>query len=144
MLAALKQAVAIFSRQRMSSIKALAAKKATDGESLIDSDYSAHYSGGKSYGSLLTFLTLFSTLFSGYTVLGVPQEGADLGFFALRWMYVAFPATAALAMFVPRLRRLAVERHYNSLGDLIADRYVLAFLSLLPSVAILLIMSCTL
>ena len=112
--------VAILSRQRMSVIKA--SQKYVDEESRRKADYSTHYAGGKSYGSIILFLTLFSTLFSGYTVLGVPQEATDLGFFSLRWMYVVVPATVALAMFVPRMRRLAIARNYDSLGDLITDR----------------------
>lgn len=116
--------IAVLARQRVKEI----ARVHTE-----ITDYTAHYTGGKSYGSVVTFLTMFSTIFSGYTVLGVPQEGNDLGWFALRWVFIILPGMLAVVLFFPRLRRLAVARNYDSLGDLIVDRYNNKMVTLLMS-----------
>ena len=47
---------------------------------------SAHYLGGRQFGPLLTAGTTFASLFSGYTVIGVPNEAYNVGWSALRWM----------------------------------------------------------
>ena len=47
---------------------------------------SAHYLGGRQFGQLMTAGTTFASLFSGYTVIGVPNEAYKSGWSALRWM----------------------------------------------------------
>jgi Na+/proline symporter len=47
---------------------------------------SAHYLGGKDFGPWMTAGTIFASLFSGYTVIGVPNEAYNTGWAALRWM----------------------------------------------------------
>lgn len=40
-----------------------------------------HYLGGRSFGPLVTGATIFASLFSGYTVVGVPNESFQRGFY---------------------------------------------------------------
>ena len=73
-----------------------------------DASYRQHFLGSKGYGSILLFLTLFSTIYSGYTLVGVPTEASKLGFFATRWLSSAPMVGIATIIFVPRIRRLSV------------------------------------
>ena len=40
----------------------------------VSDKLSSHYLGGRSFGPLLTAGTVFASLFSGYTVVGIPNE----------------------------------------------------------------------
>jgi len=86
-----------------------------------DGHLQAHFGG--SYGTAMLLLTTFSTTFSGYTVTGIPQEAYERGFVSLRWMGVSMVGVAGMLLVFPRLRRLAVERGYQSPNDFITDRY---------------------
>ena len=44
----------------------------------ISDTLSAHYLGGRTFGRLLTAGTTFASIFSGYTVIGIPQEAYNL------------------------------------------------------------------
>ena len=46
----------------------------------------AHYLGGREFGPLLTAGTIFASFFSGYTVVGIPNEAYKNGWIALRWI----------------------------------------------------------
>jgi len=94
-------------------------QKAAEG----DEAYEMFYLGGKSYGSVLLFLTLFSTIFSGYTVIGVPNEASSLGYFAVRWLTSAPWVGLAVLTYSPRGRRLSVARKYLSPNDVTTDRF---------------------
>ncbi|CAB9516352.1 Sodium/proline symporter [Seminavis robusta] len=59
----------------------------------VSDKLSSHYLGGRSFGPLLTAGTVFASLFSGYTVVGIPNEAYKLGWYAIRWM----PTTALIA-----------------------------------------------
>ena len=57
-----------------------------------EAEYRWHFLSGKGYGSIIVFLTLFSTVYGGYTIVGVPNEASNLGYFlqlggsqALQW-----------------------------------------------------------
>jgi Na+/proline symporter len=84
---------------------------------------SAHYLGGRSFGPLVTAGTIFASLFSGYTAIGIPNEAYNKGWTALRWM----PTTAAIVMgyfgTALRLRKLSLIRNHQSPVDFITDRY---------------------
>jgi Na+/proline symporter len=82
---------------------------------------SAHYLGGRSFGPLVTAGTIFASLFSGYTAIGIPNEAYNKGWTALRWM----PTTAAIVMgyfgTALRLRKLSLIRNHQSPVNFITD-----------------------
>ena len=47
---------------------------------------SSHFLGDKNTGSILLLLTTFSTTFSGYTMVGVPEQAYLNGFLGLAWL----------------------------------------------------------
>lgn len=78
---------------------------------------------GGSFGAPALVLTTFSTVYSGFTVTGIPSEAFRKGFFSLRWVGATLVIVVAMLFFYPRLRRLAVERKYQSPNDFVTDRY---------------------
>ena len=82
-----------------------------------------HFMATGHFGTVVLTLTLFSTAFSGYTVVGVPQEASEVGWVALRWAAIGVPINLAVLLFYPRLRRIGVVRKYNSPTDIISDRF---------------------
>ena len=94
----------------------------------VSDKLSSHYLGGRSFGPLLTAGTVFASLFSGYTVVGIPNEAYKLGWYALRWM----PTTALIGFSYYgtglRLRKASMVRNHQSPVDLITDRYQSQFL----------------
>lgn len=42
----------------------------------------SHYLGGRSFGEFTIAATVFASLFSGYTVIGIPNESFRRGFYA--------------------------------------------------------------
>eukprot|EP00931_Biecheleriopsis_adriatica_P051595 TRINITY_DN29943_c0_g1_i1.p1 TRINITY_DN29943_c0_g1~~TRINITY_DN29943_c0_g1_i1.p1 ORF type:complete len:680 (+),score=114.29 TRINITY_DN29943_c0_g1_i1:243-2042(+) len=71
----------------------------------------------------MLLLTTFSTVYSGFTVTGIPAEAYKRGFVSLRWIGATLVIVAGMLLLYPRLRRLAVERGYTSPNDFIRDRY---------------------
>jgi len=93
---------------------------------------SAHFGG--SFNPVFLTLTLIASIFSGYTVTGIPAEAYRAGFGSLRWLPGAFVIALAYLLFAPRLRRLAVERSYSSPNDFIKDRFRSPLLTLMCTV----------
>merc|ERR1719230_688021 len=93
--------------------------------------YASHYVGSKSFGWVVSFMSLFSTIYSGYTINGVPTEAAGLGFYSVRWLTSVPFIWAAFLLFIPRLRRTSITRNYTSPTDMITDRFNNRFLSFL-------------
>lgn len=89
----------------------------------VSDHLSSHYLGGRSFGPLLTAGTVFASLFSGYTVVGIPNEAYKLGWYALRWL----PTTALIGFGYYgtglRLRKASMVRNHQSPVDMITDRY---------------------
>ena len=81
----------------------------------------AHFSG--SFGKFTLMLTTFSTIYSGYTVTGIPEEAFNRGYISLRWIGATLVIVAGMLLLYPRLRRLSVERSYTSPFDFISDRF---------------------
>jgi len=81
----------------------------------------AHYTG--TYHPCLIALTIFSTAFSGYTVIGVPQTTQENGWYVLQFFSGVCAQSLAMLIFFPRLRRIGIERGYLSPTDFVSDRY---------------------
>ena len=65
----------------------------------------AHYLGGRSLGPLVTAGTVFASLFSGYAVVGIPNEAFRTGWQALRWIPQGAAYSAGVAGCGLRLRK---------------------------------------
>jgi len=102
-----------------------------DSEADESKAYSAHFMGSKSFGWLISVLTFFSTIYSGYTINGVPSEAGSLGFYSVRWLTSIGTVFVASLVFLPRLRRTSVVRNHTSPNDLVTDRYDNKILSML-------------
>lgn len=101
---------------------------------------SAYYLGGRSFGPLLTAGSLFATLYSGYTISGIPNEAFRTGWMALHWMPMFFTVAIALMGTGYRLRKAGAARNHSSPVDFITDRYqshvlryTIVFLQILPT-----------
>jgi Na+/proline symporter len=97
-------------------------------------EYSSHYVGNKSFGWLIISMSQFATIFSGYTVIGVPREVAQLGFLGLRHLVGAPFIMLGALLLAPRVRRLSVARNYLCPLDITADRFnncIWSFLALI-------------
>ena len=44
-----------------------------------------HFLGGRSFGSIVTILTLCGTMYSGYSLIAVPADFGNNGFIGVRW-----------------------------------------------------------
>ena len=52
-------------------------------------DYvTGHYLAGRSFGPVVTAGTVFASLFSGYTVVGIPNECFKVGFYGCKFCFV--------------------------------------------------------
>jgi len=83
-----------------------------------------HYVAGNDLGYTVILMTIFSTNFSGYTIVGLPGDAYRLGYAALMWICGILVGTEISYMVVcPRLFRLSRKRGYISPLDFIRDRY---------------------
>lgn len=78
---------------------------------------------GGTFSPVLLTLTTFSSVFSGYTVMGVPQEASMKGYFAMRWFPAIFVIALGMMVYYPRIRQLGIDRGYRSPNDFVTDRY---------------------
>ena len=84
---------------------------------------SSHFLASKNFGSIILLLTTFASVFSGYTVVGVPNEAGNNGFTTIRWIAGITCIATSLVLIFPRIRRLSIVRDYESPGDFICDRF---------------------
>jgi len=82
-----------------------------------------HFLASKAFGKILLLLTTFATVFSGYTVVGVPNEAGTNGFIAIKWITAGTFVGLSILFVFPRIRRISVVRNYESPGDFINDRF---------------------
>eukprot|EP01083_Nonionella_stella_P059136 154738_1 len=82
-----------------------------------------HFLASKSFGVVVLLLTTFASVFSGYTVVGVPNEAGFNGFTAIRWIGGTGFVSVGFLIIFPRLRRISMVKEYTSPGEFIYDRY---------------------
>jgi SSS family solute:Na+ symporter/sodium/pantothenate symporter len=97
-----------------------AAEEERNGE---DGAVSTHFLGGKDMGMFVLTMTSFASIFSGYTVVGVPNSAAKNAFNEFRWMGAILCIAIGSTLTNARVRRLSVVRNYLSPGDFFMDRY---------------------
>lgn len=82
-----------------------------------------HFVAGRTISDFVLAMTTFATIFSGYTVVGVPGEMYFYGFFAFRWLTCTAPLGISMVFFGSRLQFLSQKRDYVSPTDFITDRF---------------------
>eukprot|EP01083_Nonionella_stella_P140581 431331_1 len=75
-----------------------------------------HFLASKSFGVVVLLLTTFASVFSGYTVVGVPNEAGFNGFTAIRWIGGTGFVSVGFLIIFPRLRRISMVKEYTSPG----------------------------
>ena len=77
----------------------------------------------QTFGPFLTAGTVFASIFSGYTVVGIPNEAYNKGWTALRWMPLLFSIFIGYFGTSLRLRKASNIRNHQTPVDFITDRY---------------------
>jgi Na+/proline symporter len=90
----------------------------------VNDKLTAHYLGGRDFGAFLTAGTVFASIFSGYTVIGVPNEAYNsTGWSNLRWVAICWMVIFGYLGTSVRLRKSSNIRNHQSPVDFITDRY---------------------
>jgi Na+/proline symporter len=84
---------------------------------------SSHFLSGRSLGPFVSACTLFASIFSGYTVVGVPNEAFYKGWVALRWIPGMQFFALGYVCTSSRLAKASLARNHQSPVDFITDRY---------------------
>jgi len=82
-----------------------------------------HYLAGRKLGPIVLGTSLAASLFSGYTVVGIPAEAFNAGFSAWRWIGSCVFIYVVLTAYGPRLNFLSRQRGYVSTLDWPKDRF---------------------
>jgi Na+/proline symporter len=90
-------------------------------KSLVDEQYLA----GRKLGPAVLGVSVCASMFSGYTVIGIPAESFSNGFSAWRWIGSCTFISLVYLAYSPRLYRLARAKGYSSVLDVVRDRYQL-------------------
>lgn len=98
-------------------------KSKSSAEDTVNSAMTEHYLANKNFGNVVLALSTFATVYSGYTVVGVPQEMYEKGFFAYRWLFCCGAMGISIAFFGERLQQMSAVRKYISPTDFIKDRF---------------------
>jgi len=83
----------------------------------------SHYLAGRKLGAIVLGTSLAASLFSGYTVVGIPAEAFMDGFSAWRWIGSCVFIYTVLTCYGPRLNFLSRQRDYVSTLDWPKDRF---------------------
>eukprot|EP00285_Hemiselmis_virescens_P017939 CAMPEP_0173381082 /NCGR_PEP_ID=MMETSP1356-20130122/3567_1 /TAXON_ID=77927 ORGANISM="Hemiselmis virescens, Strain PCC157" /NCGR_SAMPLE_ID=MMETSP1356 /ASSEMBLY_ACC=CAM_ASM_000847 /LENGTH=723 /DNA_ID=CAMNT_0014334827 /DNA_START=229 /DNA_END=2397 /DNA_ORIENTATION=+ len=87
---------------------------------------------GTGLGFLVFFFTMCSSLFSGYTVSGIPAESFGRGFLSIRWILSGVPIYGMFLLLAPRLHALGKARGYLSIIEFVFDRYAVTASPIVP------------
>jgi len=82
-----------------------------------------HFLASRGLGTLVSCLTIFATISSGYVVVGIPGEVWQYGYFGFRWLYTTGLLLYPIMFLGSQLQMIACERQYVSPTDFIKDRY---------------------
>eukprot|EP01083_Nonionella_stella_P076055 207040_1 len=95
-----------------------------------------HFLASKNFGLIILTFTTFASVFSGYTVVGVPNEAGVSGFRSVRWMSFIHMIALSMLWLYPRLRRLSIIRCYESPGGFIEDRFKSKSISIIVAILV--------
>ena len=89
----------------------------------VSDKLTSHYLGGRSFGPLVTMGTLFASQYSGYTVIGIPNEAYWIGFLVYRWVPLGFTVVLGVFVMGVRMRKAGLVRNHSTPVDFITDRF---------------------
>lgn len=96
-----------------------------------------HFLAGRELGHAVLFLTMFSSLFSGYTVVGLPANAYQAGYLALSWVTGTAATQLGFTLIAPQLQVLGLKHGFISPTAYTDYRYNYRPLSFLMSFCIL-------
>ena len=73
----------------------------------------AHYLGGRSFGPWLSLGTMFARMFSGFTVIGIPNGAYNHGWIEIEWIANSFMLAFVFSGVAPRLRKASLVRNHE-------------------------------
>ncbi len=82
-----------------------------------------YYLGGRSLGFLVLFFTLYASQYSGNTLVGFAGRAYRQGYAFLVGATFMIAVVGALALFAPKLQRLAAKHNFITPGDFIQHRF---------------------
>jgi Na+/proline symporter len=95
-----------------------ASKRAKQEDSLSD-----FYLGGRGLGTLVLFLTLYATQYSGNTLVGYAGVSYRTGFKFIVSVIFMMSIVGGYLLFAPRLQLLSTRYNFLTLGDYLQHRY---------------------
>jgi SSS family transporter len=95
-----------------------AGRRAREEDSLSD-----FYLGGRGLGTIVLFLTLYATQYSGNTLVGYAGVSYRTGFKFLVSVIFMMSIVGGYLLFAPRLQALATRYQFLTLGDYLQHRY---------------------
>ena len=85
--------------------------------------------------SLVIGMSLYSNIFSGYSLAGVSNEATWGGFYAVRWLAFSACANQVANLALPRIRAAFQHRNYVCFTDIAADRFNSSMVRVVCSIA---------
>ncbi|KAA0149876.1 hypothetical protein FNF29_05701 [Cafeteria roenbergensis] len=110
-----------------------ASKAESAGKSEAADDMDEHFLAGRSLPPVVLLLTMFASVFSGYTVVGVPSDAFKLGYMALFWVTGTSAVQIGFVLFAPPIQALAFKHRFLSPADFVRFRFAYKPLTLLVS-----------
>jgi solute:Na+ symporter, SSS family len=106
-----------------------AGRRARKEDSLAD-----FYLGGRGLGTLILFLTLYATQYSGNTLVGYAGVAYRSGFTFIVSVVFMMSIVGGYLLFAPKLQQLAARHQFLTLGDYLQHRYSDRRLTILATV----------
>lgn len=134
--AAASAAAAVASAAAVTSTRSTDTSTKPSGDTANQATLEQHFLGGRSFGWVVTILTLAGTVYSGYSLIAVPADFGKNGFIGVRWFGNTVSVQFGAMLLAPRLRRLSMRRGYISPLAFIQDRWRSPFLTYFSVVAV--------
>ena len=88
-----------------------------------EEELASQFIAGRSLGPFITSMTMLASSFSGFTIVGIPEESFLLGWTSLKWVTLQVPIMIVWSGTGLRLRKASLVRNHQSPVDIITDRF---------------------
>ncbi len=89
----------------------------------VDHSEGDHFLAGRELGTLVLFLTLYATAYSGNSLLAYPGRAFSSGFSFIMSTGFMMSIIVVFHVLVPKLRPLAIRHHFVTPGDWVRHRF---------------------